>query len=91
MIPMLKDWVTNGNVSCILLSKNEVTQLIQQIEDLEEKVTISNDLALLLTRFGYQSPNLPFKAPNPCAACATNPDNGGNGVCYCTLGNKVTY
>lgn len=79
----LKDLVT--------FSQAELGILLRQIEDLEQKVTISNDLAALLTRYGYESPNLAFKAHNPCDACATNPKNGGNGVCYCTLGNNTKY
>ena len=27
----------------------------------------------------------------PCENCLSNPKNGGNGVCFCTLGQQTTY
>ena len=27
----------------------------------------------------------------PCATCSNNPKNGGSGLCYCILGQKVFY
>lgn len=28
---------------------------------------------------------------NPCRMCGNNPENGGNGICNCILGNKIIY
>ena len=29
--------------------------------------------------------------PPACKNCSNHPSNGGNGVCFCTLGSQVTY
>ena len=28
--------------------------------------------------------------PSPCDGCSNNPKNGGNGICWCTLGQRYT-
>lgn len=29
--------------------------------------------------------------PSACAQCKNNPNNGGSGVCHCTLGTQTIY
>lgn len=32
-----------------------------------------------------------YTSQNPCTFCSNNPQNGGNGVCHCTLNTpKIT-
>ena len=33
----------------------------------------------------------PDHDPDPCYHCPNNPQNGGSGICACTLGNKTIY
>ena len=35
---------------------------------------------------------MPFSAltPEPCRNCPTHPNNGGDGICHCTLGTQVS-
>lgn len=32
----------------------------------------------------------PFASP-ACQSCASNPANGGDGICHCTLGQNIIY
>ena len=29
--------------------------------------------------------------PDPCKTCSNHPNNGGSGICNCTLGSPVIY
>lgn len=28
---------------------------------------------------------------SPCDSCMSNPKNGGSGICFCTLGNNISF
>lgn len=51
---------------------------------------------------GEQTMRIPFrpeehrtdlvnKTPLACHSCSNNPQNGGSGICNCTLGNTMTW
>ena len=35
--------------------------------------------------------NIVCPTPNVCEGCSVHPNNGGSGICNCTLGQNITY
>ena len=47
-----------------------------------------------IIRIEYQPRELNYAFPNvpkACTYCSNNPNNGGSGICNCTLGSQITF
>lgn len=44
-----------------------------------------------IIRIPYSADITKSSIPNACRNCANHPNNGGTGVCHCTLGSITVY
>lgn len=49
------------------------------------------DITIRLNNFNYEDTIVGNFEQFACINCPTNPKNGGDGICFCTLGQQVTY
>ena len=51
-----------------------------------DKLEVNLDDITLLNNFNLDDVKISSFAQSSCVNCSNNPKNGGNGICFCTLG-----
>lgn len=56
---------------------------------IDDLVDVTNDY---LNNYNYETPLVSNFEQSACINCPSNPKNGGDGICFCTLGQRqITY
>lgn len=64
------------NVKLDTIKRSDAIQALINCEDIKGYSYVAMEKALM-------------EIPNACKSCSNHPNNGGSGICHCTLGTPV--